>query len=153
MPMQSGTEYYNSDVLNESGCWVWVDHADSICGNDNCYDILAARDTLYDLAAEKSFGIRKAFVRSGCVDRADGNDFLQCYSRENIDALELNWGIAMAYTHLNFGWLDLETRTMRETIRERLAYLRKKNGWFTTASSILDRFHAMREIDLIESDK
>jgi hypothetical protein len=83
---------------------------------------------------------------------AGGKEFLECYSHENIDALVANRGVAMVYTHLNFDWVDLETGMVREPIRERLAYLRGWNGWFTTGSDILDRFRAIEDIDLVQSE-
>jgi hypothetical protein len=46
---QPGSEYYNTDLLNDFNCWTWLDYEDSMCGSrENCHDILATRGTLFD---------------------------------------------------------------------------------------------------------
>ena len=58
----------------------------------------------------------------------------------------------MLYTHLNYGWLDPETRKVRREIRDRLAYIAEKPVWLATGTEILDRFDAMRCVHLISGE-
>jgi len=44
--------------------------------------------------------------------------------------------------------LDSGTRKVRDAIKNRLRYLASKNGWFVSASKILDRVHAAYKIKL-----
>ena len=98
------------------------------------------------------YGIRRAFMRNG-AGKADGDAFLEQYSRDAIDALDREEGLALLYTHLAFGWLDPDSRQMREAIRERLRYMASKAGWFVPACRILDRFDAISQVKLVCNDR
>ena len=105
----------------------------------------ATRSPINRTAAER-YGIAKAFTRTGRWGEANGDGFLQWYSEANIDALARDHGVALVYTHLDAGWLDVDTQRMRQPIEDRLRHLVSKNGWFVPAGTILDRLHAMAEV-------
>lgn len=121
--------------------------------NGNLYLCMVKGGTLFDKYAKKKYGLVKAFRRSGRSDCADGNGFLKCYSKKNIDELERHNGVAIVYTHLNTNWIDINTKKIRSEIEERLKYIASKNVWLATASEILDRFKAMSKINISYDDK
>ncbi|HUK40056.1 MAG TPA: hypothetical protein VLX11_03405 [Candidatus Acidoferrales bacterium] len=142
--------YYNIDLLNSYGPWVWLDDFWGVPHNRHArfYDIIAANGSPFNDVAPKQYGILKAFLRTGKWAEGDGDGFLAWYSEENIDSLEKNRGIALVYTHLDKKWLDPETKKIRTAIRDRLRYLTSKNGWFVPAGTILDRVQAVQKIKL-----
>lgn len=142
--------YYNTDLLNSSGAWVWIDDDQGVPHNRRreFYDILAANGSPFNYSAAQRYGIRKAFLRTGRWKEGDGDGFLSWYSEDHIDALERNRGLALVYTHLDKGWLDFQTRKMRPAIKDRLAYLASKNGWFVPAGTILDRLLAVQNLQM-----
>lgn len=146
--------YYNTDLLNSYGPWVWVDDD---CGvpdrrHDHFYDTLALNGSPFNALAAQRYGLTKGFVRSGKWREADGDGFLAWYSEENIDSLEENRGLALVYMHLDGKWLDSRNRKMRKPIKERLAFLASKKGWFVPAGTILDRANAIYDVKLYHSD-
>jgi hypothetical protein len=140
--------YYNADLLNDYGPWVWIDDEWGIPHNRHAqfYDILAVNGSPFNKVAEMKYGIAKGFLRSGKWREGDGDGFLAGYSDENIDLLEKNRGLALVYTHLDKKWLDSGTRQMRGAIKDQLRYLASKNGWFVPASTILDRAQAIQKV-------
>lgn len=142
--------YYNTDLLNRYGPWVWVDGPGALPDpRRKFYDLVASNGTPFSQWAAGRFGISKAFIRSGRWDKADGSGFLEVYSTQNLDALERDRGLALVYTHLDSKWLDPETRRMRGAIEDRLRYLAAKKGWFAPAGTILDRVQAVSAVRLI----
>ena len=62
---------------------------------------------------------------------------------ENLDQLERDGGLCIAYTHFGKGFC--ENGEVNETTRERLADLASRNGWFAPASEILDYLRTKEE--------
>ena len=147
---QRSSIYYNTDLLNSYGPWVWIDDPRGVphARHPQFYDILGVAGSPFNHAAVEQYGIQKAFLRSGRWKEGDGDGFLSHYSEDHIDALERNRGLALVYTHLDHNWLDFGTRKMRAVIKDRLAYLAAKNGWFVPAGGILDRLHAVQKLTL-----
>jgi peptidoglycan/xylan/chitin deacetylase (PgdA/CDA1 family) len=147
---RSKSIYYNTDLLNSYGPWVWIDDARGVPHNRHAqfYDILAVNGTPFNHPASRQYGIKKGFLRTGKWREGDGDGFLSWYSEENIDALERNHGLALVYTHLDKKWLASETRKMRPEIKNRLRYLASKNGWFVPAGTILDRVQTIQKVKL-----
>jgi hypothetical protein len=140
-----GSVYYNTDLLNRYGSWVWVDGEGGLADqrHDQFYDAIAANGSPFNRFAAERYGVRKAFTRTGKWKQATGDGFLDWYSEENIDALEKHEGMALVYTHLDEKWLDRETRAIRGDIEDRLRYMASKDGWFAPAGAILDRTQAV----------
>lgn len=147
-----GSPYYNTDLLNESGAWIWVDHWPAITQRrPRFHDVLEGTGSPFDATAAEAFGIRNAFVRSGRAREAGGDGFLACCSQENTEDLARRAGLAIVYTHLDWGWLDPQTRQMRSAIRERLAFIASLNPWLAPAGRILDRFRLLATLSVHES--
>lgn len=141
--------YYCTDLLNHYRCWVWaIPGGLAKPSHKKFYNILAVNGSPFSDYALKKFGIVNGFLRSGQYRHGDGDGFLEWYSRENIDALEKERGLALVYAHLDIKWLDKKTRKMRKKLEKRLHYLASKDGWFVPAGKILDRFKVMRNIFL-----
>ena len=145
----SNSIYYNTDLLNLYGPWVWIDDPWGVPHrHPQFYDILAANGSPFHRRAAQKYGIQKAFLRTGKWRQGDGDGFQSWYSQENIDSLEKNRGLALVYTHLDKKWLDPETGKMRPEIKNRLEYLASKNGWFVPAGKMLDRMRTMQQVKL-----
>ena len=144
------SSYYNTDLLNRYGSWVWVDGEGALTNqaNPEFYDVMAANGSPFNKFALDRYGIKKGFVRTGKWKESNGNGFLQWYSETNIDSLKKNRGTALVYTHLNEKWLDPETRMMRPEIQNRLNYLASQRGWFVPAGAILDRAQLVSRLKL-----
>ncbi|MDH3208741.1 MAG: hypothetical protein OEO79_19240 [Gemmatimonadota bacterium] len=147
------SRYYNTDLLNESRCWVWVlDELDGGRPTDKeATNLLVQEGAPFSGQSLSLYGIARGFLRNGSGE-ANGDTFLSQYTEEALDALEADGGLALLYTHLNYGWLDPETRKVRREIRDRLAYIAEKPVWLATGTEILDRFDAMRCVHLISGE-
>jgi len=146
--------YYCTDLLNRYRCWAWVDGPGALAGGKNTYyDVLKSDYTPFSHFALKKYGILKGFVRTGQWKDSNGDGFLKWYTREHIDSLDKNRGLALVYTHLDRKWIDPKTKKMRAVIKKRLTYLVSKNGWFVPAGQILDRFEAVKNIHLSYNEK
>lgn len=141
--------YYNTDLLNESGCWIWVCDKETSFPNDRKRELNVLSDAggPFCSRAQEKFGIVSAFLRSP-TRPSDGNGFLLTFTDDVFDKLEADQGLCLVYTHLAKGWLDPDTRALRADIRDRLTALAKRNVWFAPAGVILDRFAALRNIEL-----
>jgi len=141
--------YYCMDLLNQHSAWIWIDDGGGLPAQSDAqfYEIQSSA-ALRNASAARRYGTRKAFVRTGKWGHADGDGFLDWYSREHIDALERDGGIALVYMHLDSHWLDPQTRKMRAPLQERLRYLASKPGWFAPAGEILDRVQAVEGLRL-----
>ncbi|MEO8602859.1 MAG: hypothetical protein ABI629_09800 [bacterium] len=148
-----GSPYYNTDLLNDSGAWIWVDHWTSLTERQpRFYDVLDGTGSPFNTAVAEAFGIRNGFVRSGRPRQADGDGFLTWYSREHTLDLARRCGTAIVYTHLDSAWIDPQTRQLRASIRERLAFIASLNPWLVPAGCILDRFRLFTTLSLRESE-
>jgi len=147
------SQYYNTDLLNESGAWIWVDHWSSFTHKRaRFYDVLDDMGSPFNATVAEAFGIRKGFVRSGRAREATGDGFLDCYSQQNTQDLARRCGLALVYTHLDSGWLDPQTKQLRASIRQRLEFIASLNPWRMPAGRILDRFQLIATLSLHESD-
>lgn len=144
------SNYYSLAILKFYHPWVWVDGPLGLppASEPKYYDLVASKGAPFSDESAKHYGLEKVFMRTGKWNQADGDGFLVGYSVANIDDLERNRGLALAYTHLDSKWLDPVTHKMRLPIAERLRYLASKNGWFAPAGTILDRVQAMKELSL-----
>ncbi len=146
--------YYNTDLLNSYQSWIWTDGPGALPEDkEKCYDLIAANGSPFNDFALKTYGIVRGFVRTGAWKNSDGDGFLITYSLKNTDSLEKNHGVALVYTHLDNKWLDTKTRKMFKPIKDRLRYIASKNGWFVPAGQILDRFEAIKKIQISYNDK
>jgi hypothetical protein len=141
--------YYNTDLLNQSGCWVWVCDDDTAFSSKRGqqYNVLSDPDGPFCPRAQDKFGILRAFLRSP-TKPGDGDGFLAAFDESTFDALERQRGLALVYTHLAIGWLDPQTRHLRPDIATRLEALAQRNVWFAPAATILDRFAAVKQVEL-----
>jgi hypothetical protein len=147
----SASPYFNTDLLNESGCWIWV------CDPETSFPRYHHRNGRLNVLSDdgepfcpracEKFGIARAFLRSPTTP-ADGNGFLSTFTEAAFDKLEADRGLALVYTHLAMDWLDPETRALRADIFDRLTGLAKRNVWFAPACVILDRFAALKNVEL-----
>jgi hypothetical protein len=146
------SSYYNTDLLNRSGCWVWVCDEETEFSNvvGKQFNVLSDQDGPFCPRAREKFGILRAFLRSP-TKPSDGDGFLTAFDDRTFDALEKERGLAIVYTHLAMGWLDPKTRRLRHDIAQRLEGLARRNVWFAPASAILDRFSAIRQVELRSS--
>ncbi len=145
--------YYNTDLLNDSGCWIWV--LDEVQGgrprDRESTDLRKEPAGPFGSLGLPLYGIARGFLRNG-FGNANGDAFLEQYTNSAIDRLATDRGLALLYTHCNYGWVDPDTRRVREPIRERLAYIAGKPGWFVPGSDILDRWAAVRQVHLVEGE-
>jgi len=142
--------YYSKGVLSRYAPWVWVDGPLGIppANETRYFDLAAFQGAPFSDSLAKRYGLPKVFTRTGKWRDANGDGFLDWYSKANIDTLERDRGLALVYTHLDERWLDADTRKMREPLRERLEYLTARNGWFVPAGTILDRISVMKNVSL-----
>lgn len=146
----ASSAYYCREVLLQYDPWVWVDGDGALPeDSDEKFFEIPPTAPLVNQRARARYGLANAFVRTGKWSWGDGDGFLAGYSKENIDTLERDGGIALAYTHLNAGWLDPNTRQMRDDIQQRLRYLADKGGWFVPAGEILDRARAIDSLQVV----
>jgi hypothetical protein len=133
--------YYCRDLLLAYDPWIWVDGEGALRDDeDGKYFEIPPTASPLNLHANAQYGLMKAFVRTGRWSRGDADGFLETYSEENIDTIERDGGMALVYTHLDYGWLDPRTRRMRTDVEARLRYLAAKPGWFAPAGEILERW-------------
>ena len=146
--------YYNTDLLNQSGAWIWVnDPETAFPAAPNRLDVRKPADGPFCPRAREKFGIERAFMRSRAKS-SDGDGFLEAFTPQDFDQIERCAGLVLLYTHLDFGWLDAGTRALREDIRARLADVAGRNVWFAPAGEILDRFACLRDVGLeVHSDR
>ena len=144
------SEYFNNDILTDSGFWIWVDHRYSLCKTYPHHNVIAGDQSVFDRQAQEVYGLKRAFRRSGGPKHASGPGFLECYSRENIDDLENNRGLAIHYAHLDDQWLDIHRGTLLPEISDRLDYIKSKQPWCATAATILNRMSIVSQIKLLD---
>jgi peptidoglycan/xylan/chitin deacetylase (PgdA/CDA1 family) len=143
-----GGPYYVVDILQRQDCWVWIDGPDALPESRYFYDLIASNGSPFVKDSQAKYGLDKVFMRSGEWRPSDGDGFLKWYTPERIDRMQADHGLALVYTHFEKNWIDRQTREMRADIRERLAYIASKDGWFAPAADILDRFQAMKFVEI-----
>ena len=75
---------------------------------------------------------------------AQGPAFLKALAERNQDRLEAEGGASIVYTHFGHGFVD--RGKLRPEFRRLMERLRKKNGWFVPAATILDHLAADRGV-------
>ena len=68
-------------------------------------------------------------------------EFNDLIAPENIDRLEREGGVCIAYTHFGFGFVD-ESGAVNPTFRSRMEYLAERNGWFVPTGTVLEHLLA-----------
>lgn len=63
--------------------------------------------------------------------------FLKLLKKENVDKLIRQNGCCIVYTHFAYDFVD-SNGNLNEEFKECIDYIASKNGWFVTASEILD---------------
>jgi hypothetical protein len=147
------SEYFNTDLLNRSGCWVWVcdDETDFPRDRARQLDVLSDPEGPLSPRARDKYGIERAFVRSRVLP-STGDGFVAAFTPEAVAALEANRGTALVYAHLAIGWLDPETRRLRADIERVLKAIAARSPWSAPGSDILDRLSAFRDTELRVED-
>lgn len=79
-------------------------------------------------------------------DGAERNAFVTLLGRENLDRLERERGVSIVYTHFGKGFV--RDGVVDPEVRDRIADLARRNGWFAPASAILDFLRESRGGDL-----
>jgi len=80
---------------------------------------------------------------------SDGHDcpsFIKLLSKKNIDRLEKEKGCGIIYTHFAYGFVD-EEGVLDPDFMASVRYLSEKNGWFVSASALLDYMADGRDED------
>lgn len=76
---------------------------------------------------------------------SDGHNcriFSDMIAPDNVDRLEREGGVCIAYTHFSSGFVD-KAGVVDPTFRERMSYLAsKETGWFVPVSVLLDHLEA-----------
>jgi hypothetical protein len=75
---------------------------------------------------------------------AQGPTFLKTMADQNQDRLEAEGGAAIVYTHFGHGFVD--NGKLRPEFVRLMERLRKKNGWFVPATTMLDHLAAERGV-------
>lgn len=85
-------------------------------------------------------------------DGANHEKFMKITSNKNINKLEKEKGTTIIYTHFANGFSKKigDKYIIDEDFLHRLKNIKSRNGWFPTASEILDRFINLRKIYLID---
>lgn len=145
--------YYNTDLLNASGCWIWVcdEETDFPRQRRRGLDVLSDTDGPFSPRAREKYGIERGFIRSRLLP-SDGDGFVAAFTDDAIAALERDGGTALVYAHLAAGWLDPETRRLRDDIEKVLRKVAAKEPWAVTGSDMLDRFAALRQVAVTIGD-
>ena len=147
-----GSPYYCLDLMKHYAPWIWVDGQGALRPDDDRKEFeFLPTDSFGNPRAESLYGLPKTFRRTGRWDAPGGDGFLDCYTPQNIHQLERDEGTALAYTHLDDGWLDTHTNAMRSDIRQRLESIASRPGWFAPAGVILDRDRAISHVTIQES--
>lgn len=74
--------------------------------------------------------------------------FIRLIRKDNIDRLVKEQGSAIIYTHFANGFtenMDASYR-LKDDFKNKMSYIKSLNGWFATATQILDRLRAVKEI-------
>jgi hypothetical protein len=147
------SKYFNTDLLNRAGCWVWVcdEETDFPRGRTRQLDVLSDATGPFSPRAHEKYGIERGFIRSRILP-STGDGFVAAFTSNAIAALERDGGTALAYAHLAIGWLDPQTRRLRGDIEAVLRAIAARDPWSAPGSDTLDRLAAFRAVELrIES--
>lgn len=64
-------------------------------------------------------------------------EFNSLTKKKNIDLLEEQGGFCIVYTHFASGYVD-KYGNLNKEFKNNVEYIAKKNGWFVSASQLLD---------------
>jgi hypothetical protein len=78
------------------------------------------------------------------TEGAQGPAFLKAIAEAHQDRLEAEGGASIVYTHFGHGFV--ENGKLNPEFRRLMERLRRKNGWFVPASTILDHLAAERGV-------
>ncbi len=125
-----------------------------ICKDKTKYVRGWATDSINTLSTNKTMPYNlddKPYVNwwFGCSDGYNCNKFTRLISDANIKKLVNERGTCIAYTHFAYGFIDKNTKAVNETFKKQLTKLSKLNGWFVPASTMLDRFILLRNVEIL----
>lgn len=89
----------------------------------------------------------------GCSDGYNYDKFRRLISDKNIKKLLKKRGTSIVYTHFAYGFIDKQTKVLKEDVKEQLTKLSKLDGWFVPAATILDRFMLLRNVEIIKNNE
>jgi hypothetical protein len=143
------SEYFNTDLLNRAGCWVWVcdEETDFPRSRARQLDVLSDATGPFSPRAYQKYGISRGFIRSRILP-SNGDGFVAAFTPDAIAALERDGGTALAYAHLAIGWLDPKTRRLRTDIERVLKAIAARHPWSVPGSDMLDRLAAIRRTEV-----
>jgi hypothetical protein len=96
---------------------------------------------------------RRPFVKYWFInsDGANFDKFMELTNNKNMEKLEIEKGTTIIYTHFANGFCHRNggKYSLKKPFKDRMSGIRARNGWFATASQILDRFVMIRNLKLI----
>jgi hypothetical protein len=97
---------------------------------------------------------RRPFVKYWFInsDGANYDKFMELTNDKNMERLEKENGTSIIYTHFANGFSQKsgDKYSLKKPFEVRMNQIRTRNGWFATASQILDRFIQIRKLNLLE---
>ena len=135
----------------ESSAYFWGD----ICREKTKYVRAWATDKINTLSINRTMPYHledKPYVNwwFGCSDGYNCNKFNNLISDSNIKKLISERGTCIAYTHFSKGFLNKE-KNIDAYFRKQIEKISHMDGWFVPASTILDRFLLLRNVDVSRS--
>jgi hypothetical protein len=137
----------------EESKYFWGD----ICKEKTKYVRGWATDNINTLSVNKSMPYYledKPYVKYwfGCSDGYEHDKFMKLVSDENINTLLTERGTSIIYTHFGYGFVDKSTNTLKDDFKKQMIKISHMNGWFVPASTILDRFILLKNVEIIHKD-
>lgn len=137
----------------EESKYFWGD----ICKEKTKYVRGWATDNINTLSVNKSMPYYledKPYVNYwfGCSDGYEYDKFMKLVSDDNINKLLTERGTSIIYTHFGYGFVDRSTGSLKEDFKKQMIKISQMNGWFVPASTILDRFILLKNVEIIHKD-
>lgn len=147
-PKSKNSKIYNGD--NELSPFFWGD----ICKEKIKYVrnfIFSGINTLKACPVMPYYDSTKPFVNNwfASTEAPDVNSFNKVLSKSNIDRLENEGGCCIIYTH--FGNKFVDNGAVNQEFADKMRELVSKNGWFATASEVLDFLETIKKSKNISS--